>query len=510
MDTWQLLLQGFQGALTPPNLMAGALGCVLGTVVGILPGIGPATTVALMIPIAFGVSPDTALIMMTGTYLGAMYGGSLTSVLLKVPGEASSMMTAIDGFEMAKQGRAGAALAISAVGSFLGGTASVVALTLVAVPLSSLALMMGPAEYFSLMVAALLITSVLMGQDLLKSLAAMVIGLVVATVGIDLQTGIPRMTFGISSLMDSVSAIVVLMGVFGVGEVLWFLTHRKGEGIVERLSLTGRLWFTWDDWRQSWRSIVRGSLIGFSMGLKPGSGSTLGSLVAYTVEQRVSKHPERFGRGAIEGVAACESANNAATGGAMIPMLTLGVPGSGTTAVLLVALMMYGIQPGPRLMVEHPQVIWSVIASLYISNIILIFLNLPLIPLFVKILDVPVRFLMPLILAVATVGAFSDNNSFTDVVLLYLFGFLGYGLRLVNVPQVALVLGVVLGSHMERALRQAILISNGDWMIFLNRPISALFLVLGFGLVSWDIVSKARKRSAAPQAAVMQKQPAGQ
>lgn len=501
MDTWQLLLQGFQGALMPANLLAGALGCILGTVVGILPGIGPATTVALMIPIAFGVSPDSALIMMTGIYLGAMYGGSLTAILLKVPGESSSMMTAIDGFEMAKQGRAGAALAISAVGSFIGGTASVVALTLVAVPLAALALKMGPAEYFSLMVAALLITSVLMGDDLLKSISAMIIGLAVATVGIDLQTGVPRMAFGISTLMDGISPIVVLMGVFGVAEVLWFLTHRQGEGIVERLSLSGKLWFSWEDWKQSWPSIIRGSLIGFAMGLKPGSGSTLGSLVAYTVEQRISKQPQRFGKGAIEGVAASESANNAATGGAMIPMLTLGVPGSGTTAVLLVALMMYGIQPGPRLMVEHPQVVWSVIASLYLSNILLLFLNLPLIPLFVKILDVPVRFLMPLILAIATVGAFSDNNSFTDVVLLYLFGLLGYGLRLINVPQVALILGVVLGAHMERSLRQAILISNGDWMIFINRPISAVFLALGVGLVTWDIFSKARKKRAIQQRA---------
>ncbi|MHB1159925.1 MAG: tripartite tricarboxylate transporter permease [Chloroflexota bacterium] len=496
MDTWQLLLQGFQGAITPVNLVVAGLGCLLGTTVGVLPGIGPATTVALLIPVAFGVSPDTALIMMTAVYLGAMYGGSLTSVLLNVPGEASSMMTAIDGFQMAKQGRAGPALAIAAIGSFIGGTLSVVALTLVAVPIGSVALLMGPAEYFSLMVAALLMTSVLLGTDLLKSTATMLIGLVIATVGMDLQGGIPRMTFGFGTLMDGIDAIVVLMGVFGVGEVLWFLAHRRSEEGVERLTLRGRVWLSWEDWKQSWWPVMRGSVVGFIAGVLPGSGGTLGSVMAYTVEQRVSKHPDRFGKGAIEGVAASETANNAATGGALIPMLTLGVPGSGTTAVLLVALMMYGILPGPRLMVEYPEVIWSVIASLYISNVILVILNLPLIPLFVRVLDIPVRFLMPVIIVVATVGAYSNSGSFTDVILLFLFGALGYVLRLLDVPQVALVLGVVLGARMERSLRQAILISNGDWSIFFARPISAAFLTLGIVLVIWDVVSKSRKRAA--------------
>lgn len=497
METWPLLLQGFQGALTPANLLAGALGCLLGTIIGILPGVGPATTVALLIPVAFGVNPDTALIMMTGTYLGAMYGGSLTSVLLKVPGEASSMMTAIDGFELAKQGRAGPALAIAAIGSFIGGTLSVIALTLVALPIGSMALLLGPAEYFSLVVAALLMTSVMMGADLIKSLAAVLAGLLISTVGIDLQTAVPRMTFGIETLMDGIDPIVVLMGVFGVGEVVWFLTHRRGEGVSERLALRGRIWLTWEDWRTSFLPVVRGSIVGFIAGILPGSGSTLGSILAYSVEQRVSKHPERFGRGAIEGVAACETANNAATGGALIPMLTLGIPGSGTTAVLLVALMMYGILPGPRLMIEHPQVIWTVIASLYISNVILVILNLPLIPLFVRILDIPVRFLMPLILAIATVGAYAGRSSFADVAMLFLFGAVGYALRLMNVPQVALVLGVVLGARLERSLRQAILLSNGDWSVFITHPISAAFLALGLGLVVWDIANKVRKQSAA-------------
>lgn len=491
MDSLTLLAQGFQSAFTVPNLLSAVLGCILGTLVGILPGIGPATTVAILIPIAFGVNPDSALIMMTAVYLGAMYGGSLTSVLLKVPGEASSMMTAIDGFEMAKQGRAAQALAVSAIGSFIGGTLSVVALTLVALPIASVALLLGPTEFFSLLVAAMLFISVLMGKDLLKSIAALLLGLAIAVIGTDLQTGVPRLTFEISTLLDGINTATMIIGIYGVGEVLWYLSHR-GEDHGERLALRGRLWLDRDDWRRSWPAILRGSVVGFIAGVLPGSGSTLGSILAYSMEQRVSKEPDRFGKGAVEAVASCETANNAATGGAIIPMLTLGIPGSGTTAILLVALMMYGITPGPRLMIDHPQVIWTVIASLYISNVILVILNLPLIPLFVRVLDLPVRFLMPLILAIAAVGAFSMSDSFTDLVVVFFFGAVGYLMRLVGVPPVALVIGVVLGLRMEQSLRQAILLSIGDWTVFLTRPISAAFLAAGIGLAIWDVVSKSR------------------
>ncbi len=496
METISLLFQGFQSATTLTNLLSALLGCFLGTIIGILPGIGPATTIALLIPVAFSVNPESALIMMTAVYLGAMYGGSLTSVLLKVPGEASSVMTSIDGFEMAKQGRAAQALAVSSIGSFIGGTLSVVALTLVALPVASVALLMGPTEFFALLISAMLFISVLMGKDLLKSIAATVLGIAIATIGTDLQTGVPRLTFGVETLLDGIDSVTILIGVFGVGEVLWFLSHRRAQA-GERLALKGRLWLSGDDWRRSWPAILRGSVVGFLAGVLPGSGSTLGSLLAYTTEQRLSKEPERFGKGAIEAVAAAETANNSATGGAIIPMLALGIPGSGTTAILLVALTMYGISPGPRLMIDHPQVIWTVIASLYVSNVILVILNLPLIPLFVRVLDVPVRYLMPMILAIAAVGSYSMSNSLTDVVLVFIFGGIGYLMQLVDVPRVALVIGVVLGERMEQSLRQAILLSDGDWSVFIRYPISATFLLAGVVLVVWDIVSKSRKASGA-------------
>lgn len=492
MDAVSLLLQGFHSAWTVEHLVSAFLGCLLGTVVGILPGIGPSTTVALLLPIAFTVEPSFALIMMCGVYLGAMYGGSLTSVLLKVPGEASSVMTAVDGFEMAKKGRAGPALAMSAIGSFVGGTLSVVALTFLAPLVAEYALAFGPAEYFSLMIAALVMASTLLGRDGVKGVVAVLLGLAVSVVGTDLQTGVPRVTFGITQLLSGIDVIVVLMGLFGVGEVLWYLTHRE-EGAGERLAIRGRLWPTLEDWGRSWLAMLRASVVGFFAGVLPGSGSSLGSLLAYTVEQRSSRHPERFGKGAIEGVTASETANNAATGGALIPMLTLGIPGSGTTAVLLTALTMYGIQPGPRLMVEHADVVWSVIASLYISNVILLVLNLPLIGLFTRILDIPVRFLMPLILAIAAVGAYSLENSFSDVVLLFLFGFLGYLMRLAEIPQVPMVLGVLLGPRMEQSLRQAALLSNGDFTVFVRHPISFAFLALAVVLLVWDWLSRRRK-----------------
>lgn len=495
MDSLASLLAGFAAALTLSNLLAALIGCVLGTIVGVLPGLGPSTTVALLIPVAFSLRPDAALIMMLGVYLGAMYGGSLTSVLMKVPGEASSVMTAIDGYEMAKQGRAGPALAVAAIGSFIGGTLSVIGLTLFAPVIAGYALRIGPAEYFSLMVAALLFTSVLLGADLLKGLISVAMGLLIAVVGTDLQSGVPRLTFGLSSFLEGIDIIVVLMGLFGVGEVLWYLTHR-GREHGERLGIQGRLWLSRDDWSRSWPVIGRSSVLGFFAGILPGSGSSLAGVLSYTVEQRVAKDPSKFGKGAIEGVAAPETANNAATGGALIPMLTLGVPGSGTTAVLLAVFTIYGIDPGPRLMTDNADVIWTVIASLYISNVLLLALNLPLIPLFVKILDIPVRFLMPMILVIAAVGAYSLSNSYPDVILLFAFGLLGYFMRTVGIPLVPLILAVILAPKMEQSLRQALLLANGEWATFLTRPISAVFLSAGVAVVVADAVSKARRRRA--------------
>jgi putative tricarboxylic transport membrane protein len=500
LDALSLLFAGFETALTVDNVLAAFIGCLLGTVVGVLPGLGPSTTIALLIPVAFTLQPESALIMMLGVYLGAMYGGSLTSVLMKVPGEASSVMTAIDGFEMAKQGRAGPALAVAAIGSFIGGTLSIIGLTLFAPLIAQYALRVGPAEYFSLMLAALLFTSVLLGGDLLKGLISVAIGLLIAVVGTDLQSGVPRLTFGLSPFLEGIDVIVVLMGLFGVGEVVWFLAHRSGEH-GERLGLRGRLWLSREDWRQSWPAIGRSSGIGFFAGILPGSGSSLAGVLSYTVEQRAAKDPERFGKGAIEGVAAPETANNAATGGALIPMLTLGIPGSGTTAVLLAVLTIYGIDPGPRLMTDNASVVWAVIASLYISNVMLLMLNLPLIPLFVRILDVPVRFLMPVILVIAAVGAYSLSNAFADVILLFAFGLVGFFMRSAGIPLVPLILALILAPKMEQSLRQAMLLSNGDWSTFLTRPISAAFLTAGALVLIADIAYKAKRDRALVPAA---------
>ena len=488
-----LLMLGFQGALTTQNLIAAAIGCFLGTLIGILPGIGPATTVALLIPVAFGLKPDSALIMMTGVYMGAMYGGSLTAILLKVPGEASSVMTSIDGYEMAKQGRGAQALAVSAIGSFVGGTASVIALTVMALPIAQFALLLGPTEYFSLIVAAMIFVSVLLGKDLLRGIVGIVFGLAVSTIGTDFQTGVPRLTFGLEALTDGIDNVVVIIGIFGIGEVFWFLIREKMK-VGERLAIKGRLWLSGDDWRRSWPAMARAAIIGFVCGLKPGSGATLGSILSYTLEQRLSKQPERFGKGAIEAVAAPETANNAATGGAMISMLAIGIPGHATTAVMLVALMMYGIMPGPRLMIDHPDLVWSVIASLYVSNVILLVMNMPLIPLFVKILDIPTQFLMPLILVIAATGAFSMANNLSDVVMAFVFGIVGYLMRLVQIPLVSVALGVVLGERMEQTMRQALLLARGDPSIFVTRPMSAAFLASAVLLIVWDTVSRERRR----------------
>jgi len=492
------LMAGFSTALNLENLLSAVLGCFLGTIVGILPGLGPSTTVALLIPVAFAVRPDTMLIMMCGVYLGAMYGGSLTSILLKVPGEASSALTAIDGFEMARQGRAGQALAISAIGSFIGGTLSVVALTVVARPIAQAALRFGPSEYFALMVFALVMSATLIGKSLLRGFLAVVLGIMLAVIGSDLQTGVPRFTLGISELLDGIDVVIVIIGVFGVAEVLYYLLHER-RVLGERLALRGRLWLSRDDWRRSAPAVGRGSVVGFLAGVMPGSGSTLGSLLAYAMEGRFGRARRTLGTGAIEGVASVETANNAATGGALIPMFTLGIPGSGTTAVLLAVLLMYGVQPGPRLMIQQADLFWTVVASLYISNIILLIMNLPMIPLFVKILDIPARFLMPAIGVFAAVGAYSINRSVADVWLVFFFGLLGYTMRWAGMPPVALVLGMVLGDRLEQSLRQAFILSNRSFE-FLLRPITLVLLSVTVLVVVLDIVAKTRDRRRAAAA----------
>ena len=496
MESITLLLNGLSQALTAGNLLAAFLGCVLGTIVGILPGIGPSTTVALMIPLAFAMNPARALIMMLGVYCGAMYGGAVTSILVNVPGEASSVMTAVDGFPMAKQGRGGVAMVLCQVGSFVGGTLSIVGLMLVAIPLAEFALQFGPAEYFSVMLFALILASTLISESILRGIIALVIGLMVALIGTDHQTGIARFSMGVAELLDGIDDVIVIMGVFGVGEVLWYVvsTYGKAEGAVERMH-AGRWIPERQEWRESTLPIVRGTLIGFFTGLLA-AGSALGSFLAYSLEKRISKHPQKFGKGTLEGIVSCETANNASTGGALIPLLTLGIPHSGTTAILLTVLTMYGLRPGPQLMIQQAPLMWTVIASLYIANIILIVLNLPAVGLFIRILDIPLRFLMPLILVFASVGAFAINRSLVDLSLALIFGVIGFALRWSGFPPVALVLGVVLGERLELSLRQALMISSTGPLIFFTRPISLAFILLTVAMVALDLFTRRRGRTA--------------
>lgn len=496
MEALDLLMQGLSTATLPQNLLAALIGALLGTIVGILPGLGPSTTVALLIPVTFSVSPESGLIMMTAVYCGAMYGGSLTSILLKVPGEASSVMTAIDGYELAKKGKAGPALAISAIGSFVGGTLSVILLMLIAVPLSKFALKFGPTEYMAIMLFALILSVTLIGNSIMKGILSLALGIGVAVIGTDLQSGVARMTLGISHLTDGIDVIVAIIGVFGIGEVFHYLANRKVGQSDKRLSISGKLMPSKKEMKQSAGPIGRGSLIGFIAGLLPGSGSTLGSFIAYSVEKRLSKKPETFGNGALEGVASAETANNSATGGALVPLLTLGIPGSGTTAVLLGALMMYGIQPGPQLMTEQPVLVWAVIASLYISNIVLLFLNLPMIRFFVKILDIPPRVLMPLILVFALIGAFSINNSINDIWLVLIFGVIGLLMRVAGLSPAIFILALVLGDQMEQSLRQSLIISKGSLVQFVTSPISLTLLIIALGLLAFDIIKRFKSPSA--------------
>lgn len=495
METFELLMEGFRSAITPGNLLAVMIGAILGTIVGILPGLGPSTTVAVMIPVAFTMPADSGMIMMLAVYSGAMYGASLTSILLNVPGAASAVMSTVDGYPLAKQGRAGPAIAITTIGSFVGGTLSVVGLMLLAVPLSQFALNFGPVEYTAVMIFALMMSATLIGDSVLKGIFSIGMGLAIALVGIDLQTGIPRFTLGIDHLLSGIDMVVVIIGVFGVGEVLHYLASRKSNGGGERLAIRGGLIPTKEDFRVSTPAIGRGSLIGFIAGLLPGSGSTLGSYLSYSFEKRVAKNEDEFGKGSMRGLASVDAANSSATGGAMVPMFTLGIPGSGTTAVLLGALMMYGVSPGPQFMTNEADLVWAIIASLFIANVILIVLNLPLIPLFVKVLDIPTRILMPLVLVIAFTGAFTINFSFVDLWLVLIFGVVGFFMRVGGFSPALLVLAIVLGEMLERSLRQALLTYQGDLSPFVTSPISAILLGTAAVVLIFDVVQKFRARA---------------
>jgi putative tricarboxylic transport membrane protein len=478
MEVLTHIFNGFAVALQPINLWYTFVGVFLGTIVGVLPGIGPSASIALLIPVTFGMDPTSALIMMAGIYYGTKYGGSTTAILIRTPGEAASVMTTIDGYEMAKNGRAGAALAVSAIGSFIAGTIGVVALTLFAVPLTTMALKFGPAEYFTLMLFAMTAVASLTGASPAKGLFSTVLGLMIATIGIDLQSGLPRYTMGIAEFQDGVGFIVVVVGLFAVAEVFRGLEGLFKGTAPEFIRIRGKLWLTREEWRRSVGPIWRGGIIGFIIGVLPGAGGTIASIMSYTTEKRLSKHPEEFGKGAIEGVAGPEAANNSDTAGAMVPLLTLGVPGGGATAVMLGAFIMYGIQPGPLLFQNRPDLVWGLIDSMYIGNVMLLILNLPLIGLFVRLLYIPGGILYPMIVVISVIGSYAINGSMLDLYLLLLFGVVGYVFDKIDIPVAPLVLSLVLGGMMEQSFRQAMTISGGSPAIFVGSGITVTLLVM--------------------------------
>ena len=478
MDTLMPILHGFAVCLHPLNLWYTFLGVFMGTIIGVLPGIGPSAGIALLLPVTFGMDPTSALIMMAGIFYGTKYGGSTTSILIRTPGEASSVMTSIDGYEMAKKGRAGAALAVAAIGSFLAGTIGVVALTLFAVPLASMALKFGPAEYFTLMLFAMTAVASLSGKSPAKGLLSTILGLMIATVGIDLQSGQPRYTMGIPEFQDGVGFIVVVVGLFAVSEVFRGMVDISKGTAAPMIRISGKLWLTKEEWKRSIGPIWRGGIIGFIIGVLPGAGGTIASILSYTTEKRLSKHPEEFGKGAIEGVAGPESANNSDTAGALVPLLTLGVPGGGATAVMLGAFIMYGIQPGPLLFQNNPDLVWGLIDSMYVGNVMLLILNLPLIGIFVRLLYIPTGILYPLIVAISVIGIYAINGDVVELYFMLFFGVIGYIFDKVDIPVAPLVLSVVLGGLMEQSFRQAMTISSGNPVVFVSSGITVTLVVL--------------------------------
>ena len=478
MDTFNHILNGFVVCMQPMNLMYTFIGVLMGTIIGVLPGIGPSAGIALLIPITYGMDPTSALIMLAGIYYGTKYGGSTTAILIRTPGEAASVMTSIDGYEMARKGRAGAALAVSAIGSFIAGTIGVIGLTLFALPLASMALKFGPAEYFTLMLFAMTAVSTLTGESPAKGVIATVFGLMIATIGIDLQSGQARYTMGIPEFQDGVGFVVVVVGLFAMAEVLRGLEDIFKGTSAEAMKITGKLWLTKEEWKRSIGPIWRGGIIGFVIGVLPGAGGTIASIMSYTTEKRISKHPEEFGHGAIEGVAGPEAANNSDTAGALVPLLTLGVPGGGATAVLMGAFIMYGVQPGPLLFQNKPELVWGLINSMYVGNVMLVILNLPLIGLFVRLLYIPVGILYPLIVTISAIGAYAINGSMVDLWLILIFGIIGYVFGKVDIPVAPLVLSLVLGGIMEQSFRQAMTISGGDIKIFYGSAITVTLLIM--------------------------------
>jgi len=475
------LLTGFSVILTPTNLYLCMLGSLIGTLIGVLPGVGPLAALALLLPVTFALAPVSGLVMLASIFYGAMYGGSTTSVLLNIPGEAASVVTCLDGHQMARQGRAGAALGIAAIGSFIAGTLSVAAMTLFAPALAAIAIRFGPPENFGLMVLGLVCTLYMISGSTLKGVLMIAVGFLLAAVGIDVVNGQERFTFGFINLTGGVELLAVVIGLFGVAEIL-----SNVEEIAKNTVLATRirgLWPTLADWRASWRPILRGSGLGFFLGLVPGGGPVTASFISYAVEKRISRHPERFGKGAIEGVAGPEAANNSAVAGSMIPVLSLGIPGNPVTALLLGALVIQGIQPGPLFMVQRPDLFWGVIASMYLGNVFLLLLNLPLVGLWVQLLRVPYRVLFPIVLLLCVVGTYSANKNAFDLWVMLGFGVAGYVLRKLEYDLAPFLIAFVLAPLVEQSLRQSLVMSPDGALILLQRPATVLMLAASAVLV---------------------------
>jgi len=472
------------------------MGVLMGTLIGVLPGIGPVATISILLPATFKMSPVAGIIMLAGIYYGAMYGGSTTSILVNIPGEAASVVTCLEGYQMARRGRAGPALGISAFGSFIAGTFAVVALTVLAPPLAQVALDLGPPEYFSLVILGFTLLAYLAHGSMIKALMMACIGLIMSCIGLDFISGFERFTYGIPILEDGIGLVPVAMGVFGVGEVLINLEESLGKREIFQAKISNLL-PTLKDWKESILPIIRGSVVGFFLGILPGGGAVIASFTSYAVEKRFSKHPEAFGKGAISGVAGPEAANNAGAGGNFIPLMTLGIPANPVMALMMGALVIHGLQPGPLLLAQNPDIFWGVVASMYVGNILLLVLNLPLIGIWIRVLRVPYPFLFPLILLFCLIGSYSISNNKFDVLLMALFGVIGYLLRKIYFEAAPMLLAMVLGPMLENALRQSLIMSGGSLMIFLTRPYSAAFIglagvLLAFPIIKWVKGGKTR------------------
>ncbi|SDA83233.1 tripartite tricarboxylate transporter permease [Mesorhizobium qingshengii] len=506
MDTFGLLAQGLLTALEPMNLLYALIGVTLGTAVGVLPGIGPALTVALLLPVTYKLDPAGSLIMFAGIYYGGMYGGSTTSILLNTPGESASIVTALEGNKMARAGRGGPALATAAIGSFVAGLIATIGLAFIAPTIVKMALSFGPAEYFALMILAFMTVSAAFGDSTLRGLTALFIGLGLGLIGIDLQTGQARLAFGIPDLLDGIEVTTLAVALFAIGEALSVAAGKSSSSTIQ--AVKGSVWMTREDWRRSWKPWLRGTAIGFPIGAMPAGGAEIGTFLSYSVEKQLAEKPEEFGHGAIEGVAGPEAANNASAAGTLVPLLTLGLPTTATAAIMLAGFQQFGLQPGPLLFATNPQLVWGLIASLLVANLMLLVLNLPLIGVWIKLLTIPTPWLYAGILTFATLGTIGANAAVSQVNVLGLFtlpvsfelgmllafGLLGYGLRRFGYPIAPVVVGLILGPMAEQQLRRALAISQGDLLILIGSPIAVILLLLAATAVLLPLYLRARGR----------------